>query len=301
MYDIVVIGAGPAGMTAALYARRAGRSVLVLERENIGGQITFSPCVENYPSIKKISGMELADNLYEQISDLGAEIEFESVTGIDDCGKIKKVICDGGAVFEAKAVIIASGAKHKKLGIAREDELIGNGVSYCAVCDGAFFRNKTVAVVGGGNTALQDALYLSDICKKVYLIHRRDTFRGDAELVNKLKSLSTVEIVTPATIKELIGEGGLSAIKTVTSEGENERIIEIDGLFVAVGQTPSNAPFSSVMSLDEFGYSDSSEDCKTRTEGVFVAGDCRRKNVRQLATAVSDGAAAAVAACEYIG
>lgn len=301
MYDIIVIGAGPAGMTAALYARRAGRSVLVLERENIGGQITFSPCVENYPSVKKISGMELADNLYEQISELGAEMEFENVAGIEDCGKIKKVICNGGTVFEAKAVIIASGAKHKKLGIAREDELIGNGVSYCAVCDGAFFRNKTVAVVGGGNTALQDALYLSDICKKVYLIHRRETFRGDVELVNKLKALSVVEFVTPATIKELIGEVGLSAIKTVSSEGTNERIIEIDGLFVAVGQIPSNDPFSSVMNLDEFGYADSSEDCKTRTEGVFVAGDCRKKNVRQLATAVSDGAAAAVAACEYIG
>lgn len=301
MYDIIVIGAGPAGMTAALYARRAGRSVLVLERENIGGQITFSPCVENYPSVKKISGMELADNLYEQISELGAEMEFENVAGIEDCGKIKKVICNGGTVFEAKAVIIASGAKHKKLGIAREDELIGNGVSYCAVCDGAFFKNKTVAVVGGGNTALQDALYLSDICKKVYLIHRRETFRGDVELVNKLKTLSVVEFVTPATIKELIGEGGLSAIKTVSSEGTNERIIDIDGLFVAVGQIPSNDPFSSVMSLDEFGYADSSEDCKTRTEGVFVAGDCRKKNVRQLATAVSDGAAAAVAACEYIG
>ncbi len=294
MYDIIIVGAGPAGMTAALYAGRAGRSVLLLEKETVGGQITYSPCVENYPFVKKISGMELADNLFEQINELGAQIEFETVTSIENDGEIKRVICEG-AVYEARAVIIASGAKHKKLGLEREDELIGSGVSYCAVCDGAFFKDKTTAVVGGGNTALQDALYLADICKKVYLIHRRDSFRGDLELVNKLKKLTNVEIITPAKITALLGDNVLSGI-----ELDNGRRILLDGLFVAVGQAPKNEPFSSVIDLDEFGYADSAEDCVTRTEGIFVAGDCRQKTVRQLATAVADGASAATHACEYL-
>lgn len=294
MYDIIIVGAGPAGLTAALYARRAGRSVLVIEKETIGGQITFSPCVENYPSVKKISGMELADNFYEQVNDLGAEIEFDNVTSIELSGDVKKVICEYSS-YEARAVIIASGAKHKKLGLEREDELIGCGVSYCAVCDGAFFKDKTAAVVGGGNTALQDALYLSDICKKVYLIHRRDAFRGDAELVNKLRALDNVEIVTPASIKTLVGDSSLTGIVL-----EDGREIELDGLFVAVGQTPENGPFSSVIELDTAGYADSAEDCETRTTGIFVAGDCRKKTVRQLATAVADGATAATHACEYL-
>lgn len=294
MYDIIIVGAGPAGMTAALYARRAGRSVLILEKEMVGGQITYSPCVENYPSVKKISGMELADNLFEQINDLGAEIEFETVVSVEADGHIRRVICEG-ASYEARAVIIASGAKHRKLGLDREEELIGRGVSYCAVCDGAFFRDKTTAVVGGGNTALQDALYLSDICKKVYLIHRRDSFRGDLELVNKLRNLTNVEIITPANITALLGDEQISAV-----ELDNGRRILIDGLFVAVGQSPENTPFSSVIDLDNNGYADSSEDCGTRTQGIFVAGDCRKKTVRQLATAVADGATAATHACEYL-
>ncbi|MBE6632497.1 MAG: FAD-dependent oxidoreductase [Ruminococcaceae bacterium] len=294
MYDIIIVGAGPAGLTAALYARRAGRSVLVIEKETIGGQITYSPCVENYPSVKKISGMELADNFYEQVSDLGAEIEFDAVVSIEVEGDAKKVIGEG-SVYEGRAVIIASGAKHRKLGLEREDELIGSGVSYCAVCDGAFFKGKTTAVIGGGNTALQDALYLADICKKVYLIHRRDAFRGDAELVNKLRVLENVEIVTPASVKALLGDNSLTGI-----ELDNGRIIELDGIFIAVGQTPENEPFSSLIALDEAGYADSREDCKTRTDGIFVAGDCRKKTVRQLATAVADGATAATHACEYL-
>ncbi len=294
MYDIIVVGAGPAGMTAALYAKRAGRSVLVIEKEIIGGQITYSPSVENYPFIKKISGMELADNLFEQINELGAEIEFDRVMAIEAEGDIKRVICED-ATFEARAVIIAGGAKHKKLGLEREDDFIGSGVSYCAVCDGAFFKGKNVAVVGGGNTALQDALYLADLCKNVYLIHRRDSFRGDVELVNKLRERTNVEIVTPANIVNLLGDKILSGI-----ELDNERRILLDGLFVAVGQSPENQPFSNVIDIDEGGYADSDEGCLTKTPGIFVAGDCRKKSVRQLATAVADGATAATHACEYL-
>ncbi len=294
MYDIIIVGAGPAGMTAALYARRAGRSVLIIEKETVGGQITFSPCVENYPFVKKMSGMELADNLFEQINELGAEIEFDTVTSIEKIDGFIKVVCEFES-YETKVVIIASGAKHKKLGLLREDELIGSGVSYCAVCDGAFFKNKTTAVVGGGNTALQDALYLADICEKVYLIHRRDSFRGDAELVNKLKANPSVEIVTPANITALLGDNALVGV-----ELDNGRKLMIDGLFIAVGQSPENQPFSSVIALDEAGYADSGEDCSSITEGIFVAGDCRKKDVRQLATAVADGATAATRACEYI-
>lgn len=294
MYDIIIVGAGPAGMTAALYARRAGRSVLLIEKETIGGQITYSPCVENYPFVKKMSGMELADNLFEQINELGAEIEFETVMGIELDGDIKRVVCEY-ETYEAKSVIIASGAKHKKLGLDREEDLIGSGVSYCAVCDGAFFRDKTTAVVGGGNTALQDALYLADLCKKVYLIHRRDRFRGDLELVNKLKSKQNVEIVTPANIKALLGDKVLDGI-----ELDSGRRILLDGLFIAVGQAPENGAFASVIDLDEYGYADSEESCGSRTAGIFVAGDCRKKTVRQLATAVADGASAATHACEYL-
>ena len=294
MYDIIIVGAGPAGMTAALYARRAGKSVLLIEKETIGGQITFSPCVENYPFVKKMSGMELADNLFEQINELGAEIEFDRVVSVENDGDIKRVICDGGS-FEAKAVILAGGAKHRKLGIANEDEFVGSGVSYCAVCDGAFFKNKDTAVVGGGNTALQDALYLSDICRKVYLVHRRTEFRGDAGLVSKIKERTNIEIVTPSRITALLGDGKLSGI-----ELDSGRRILLDGLFVAVGQSPENEPFASVIELDRSGYADSSEECTTRTAGIFVAGDCRKKAVRQLATAVSDGAAAATHACEYL-
>ncbi len=294
MYDIIIVGAGPAGMTAALYAKRAGKSVLLIEKEMIGGQITYSPCVENYPFVKKISGMELADNLFEQINELGAEIEFDKVNSIEINGNIKKVICDSGE-FEAKAVIIAGGAKHKKLGLDREDDLIGSGVSYCAVCDGAFFKDKNAAVVGGGNTALQDALYLSDICKKVYLIHRRDAFRGDIDLVNKIRERENIEIVTPAKIVAFLGDKQLSGV-----ELDSGRRILLDGLFVAVGQAPENEQFRDVIELDEGGYAASGEDCRTKTEGVFVAGDCRQKNVRQLATAVADGASAATHACEYL-
>ncbi|MGN1047763.1 MAG: NAD(P)/FAD-dependent oxidoreductase [Eubacteriales bacterium] len=299
MYDVIVVGAGPAGMTAALYALRAGKKVLLIEKENIGGQITFSPHVENYPALKSVSGLEFSDALYEQINEHGAEFEFDAVTKIV-CGQdTKKVYC-GEKIHEARAVILATGAKHKKLGVPRENELVGRGVSYCAVCDGAFFKEKAVAVCGGGNTALQDALYLAEECSKVYLIHRRSSFRGDSKLLKKLEALENVEIVTPAVIKALDGENELTGIIVSAPDGQNERNISAEGLFVAVGQTPENETFKEIIELDDFGYALAGEDCLTNIPGLFVAGDCRSKNVRQLTTAVGDGASAAVAACEYI-
>lgn len=299
MYDIVIIGAGPAGMTAALYALRAGKKVLVIEKETFGGQITFSPHVENYPGMKSMSGNEFSDSLLDQILEHGAETEFDEVTGIDVSDKIKKVFC-GEKVYEAKAIIIATGAKHRELGVEGEKELVGRGVSYCAVCDGAFFKGKVVAVAGGGNTALQDAIYLADGCEKVYLVHRRDEFRGDKRLVDKLKTLNNVEFVISSTIEKLdSNENGLQGIYVKTRDGI-ERNISVSGLFVAVGQEPSNGFLGEKISLDSAGYVDANENCLTNVEGVFVAGDCRHKSVRQLTTAVGDGACAAVAACEYI-
>lgn len=297
MYDIIVIGAGPAGMTAAIYALRAGKKVLVVEKENVGGQIVNSPKVENYPGFAQISGSDFADALMEQVTSLGADFAYREAKEIVDCGDKKTVIC-GKKSFDARCVIIASGSKHKKLGIADEDRLVGAGVSYCAVCDGAFFAHKDVAVCGGGNTALQDALYLADICRKVYLIHRRTEFRGDAELAERLKYVSNVEIITPCVIKKLVGDNELSSL--LLDKNGDEKTIEVSGLFIAVGQKPETENFADVIKLDSAGYAASGEDCKTVTEGIFVAGDCREKNVRQLTTAVGDGSAAAVAAAEYL-
>ena len=297
MYDIIIVGAGPAGMTAAIYAIRAGKKVLVIEKGNVGGQIVNSPKIENYPGFAQISGSDFADALMEQVTSLGADFSYREAKEIIDCGDKKTVIC-GKKSFESRAVIIACGSKHKKLGIKNEDRLVGAGVSYCAVCDGAFFAHKDVAVCGGGNTALQDALYLTEICRKVYLIHRRNEFRGDAELAEKLKSVSNAEIITPCTIKELVGESELSAL--ILDKNGEEKTIEVSGLFVAVGQTPETKIFEDIIKLDSDGYAASGEDCKTVTDGIFVAGDCRKKAVRQLATAVGDGAAAAVSAIEYI-
>ena len=298
MYDIIIIGGGPAGLTAAVYARRAGKSALVIEKNAFGGQISWSPRVENYPGFISIGGVELGDRLLEQAMEQGAEVELEEVVSVEDRGSSKLVRCESGAEFEAKALIIATGAKPRMLGLPREEEFIGNGVCFCAVCDGAFYKGLPVAVNGGGNSALQDALLLSEKCSRVYLIHRRDSFRGEAKLVEALRARGNVEFVLNARVSSLFGEDGLEGV-TVEQSGQ-ERSLYVKGLFVAVGHKPDNAAFSSLMELDLAGYALSGEDCATRTPGLFVAGDCRSKKVRQLATAVSDGAAAALAACEYL-
>ncbi len=298
MYDIIIIGGGPAGLTAATYARRAGKSVLVIEKNAFGGQITWSPKVENFPGFVSVSGVELGDKLLEQAMEQGAEVELEEVETLTVNGGVKRVRCVSGAEFEARAVIIATGARPRMLGLPREQELIGNGVCFCAVCDGAFYKGQDVAVNGGGNSALQDALLLSETCRKVYLIHRRDSFRGEAKLVDALKAKDNVEFILGARITELVGEDELCGLK-LDCNGET-RNIDVTGLFVAIGHAPDNGKFSNLIALTEAGYADSNEDCLTVTPGVFTAGDCRRKSVRQLTTAVADGSVAALAACAYL-
>ncbi|MBR2283714.1 MAG: FAD-dependent oxidoreductase [Ruminococcus sp.] len=297
-YDIVVIGAGPAGLTAAIYARRAAKSVLVLEAVSYGGQIINTPDIENYPAAAHISGFDFATKLYEQAKALGAEIVFEKAVDIRDGGSEKTVVTTKNE-YPCKAVIIATGSANRKLGIEDEDKLVGRGVSYCATCDGAFYRKKRVAVVGGGNTALEDALYLADIAEKVYLIHRRDSFRGEEQTAAALRERENVEFVLNSNVTKLIAEKKLTAVE-VTDKSGAVSVIEVNGLFVAVGRIPENQNFSAVIELDESGYAAADESCRTRTPGVFVAGDNRTKEVRQLVTAAADGAVAATEAVKYI-
>ena len=298
VYDILIIGGGPAGLTAATYACRAGKTVLVLEKAAFGGQITWSPRVENFPGFVSISGNELGDKLLEQAMEQGAEVELEEVAGLARNGETWTVRCDSGAAFEGRAVILATGAHPRMLGIPREEELVGSGVGYCAVCDGAFYKGKAVAVNGGGNSALQDALLLSESCSKVYLIHRRDSFRGEQKLVEALQARENVEFVLNASVTALLGEEELSGL-TVEQNGQS-REIPVEGLFVAIGHQPDLEAFAPWLNRDKAGYADAGEDCLTPTEGLFVAGDCRKKAVRQLTTAAADGAVAALAACRWL-
>ena len=297
MYDIIIVGGGPAGLTAATYARRAGKSVLVTEKNAFGGQITWSPKVENFPSVISISGTELGDRLLEQAMEQGADAGLEEVVSVS-AGEVKTVKCQSGAEFQARAVIIAAGAKPRMLGLPREEELIGSGVGFCAVCDGAFYKGRPVAVNGGGNSALQDALLLAETCSRVYLIHRRDSFRGEARLVDALRAKENVDFVMNASVVELLGESELTGI-VVEQQGQRWEIA-VEGLFVAVGHQPDVNLFENLIELDKGGYALSGEDCLTGTPGIFVAGDCRSKSVRQLTTAMADGSVAALAACAYL-
>lgn len=298
MHDVIIIGGGPAGLTAAVYARRAGKSVLVLEKNTFGGQITWSPRVENYPGFVSITGVELGDRLLEQAMEQGAEVELEEAVGVrrDEAGMT--VLCVSGAKLQARAVILATGARPRMLGLAREAELVGSGVSYCAVCDGAFYRDRAVAVAGGGSSALQDALLLSETCEKVWLIHRRADFRGEQRLVEALRRRANVELVLEAVVTELLGDDTLRGI-ALEQRGER-RELAVDGLFIAIGSEPENGLFEPLLRLDAAGYADAGEDCATPAPGVFVAGDCRAKRVRQLTTAVADGAVAALAAARWV-
>ncbi len=300
MKDIIIIGAGPAGLTAAIYALRAGKSVLILEAQSYGGQIINTPDIENYPGLKSVSGFDYATTLYEQATGFGAEIEYTSAVSIEDKGEIKTVHTDSGESFDARAVILATGAKNKHIGIDREEELTGRGISYCATCDGAFFKGKDVAVCGGGNTALSDALFLSAYCRTVYLIHRRDQFRGSDADVKKISDKENVKFVLNSTVEKLNGEQTLSSVTVKDKITGETKDIEVSALFVAIGQEPDNSSFENVAELDDKGYIDSPESCTTKTAGVFTAGDCRKKEVRQLTTAVADGAVAALAAVSYI-
>lgn len=293
MYDIIIIGAGPAGLTSAIYARRAMKSVLVLEALSYGGQIINTLSIENYPAMPGVSGFDFATNLYNQAKDLGADIKFEKVLEIKD-GSLKKVVTSKEE-YECKCVIIATGCENRKLGLPLEEELTGRGISYCATCDGNFYKGKIVAVVGGGNTALEDALYLSDIASKVYLIHRREEFRGEESTLNLLKKKGNIEFILNSNVTKLVGNDKLEKIIV-----NDDKEIEVSGLFVAIGKIPENENFRKLINLDDNGYIDSSEDCHTNISGIFVAGDARRKDLRQLVTATSDGAVAANEAIKYI-
>lgn len=298
MYDIIVIGAGPAGLTAAVYGRRAGKSVLILERSTFGGQVTYSPKIENFPAYVSVSGAELADKMVEQALFQGADIEMETVKAVEKTENGFKVITEG-EVYEGLSVIIAVGVRHRLLGLDRETDFIGNGISFCAVCDGAFYEKGTVAVIGGGNSALQEALMLSEICAKVYVVQNLATLTGEESLREQLYAKSNVEVIVNTVVKSLEGEDSLRAIQIENTENGEERTLEIDGMFVAIGLVPENDIYKDLVQLDR-GYIVSDEGCKTATEGVYTAGDCRTKTVRQIATAVADGATAALAACAYI-
>ncbi len=299
MTDIIIVGAGTAGLTAAIYAQRAGKSVMLFEGTAVGGQIINTPDVENYPGIAHTSGFEFANALFEQAKSFGAEIRYEAVKEIRDEGAVKKVLTGSGE-YEAKAVILATGAKNRPLGLAREQDLIGHGISYCATCDGMFYRGKDVAVAGGGNTALEDALFLTNFCRHVYLIHRRDAFRGDEKNVSLLKAKENVEFVLNANVTSILGDDKVEGVEVTDKFSGEKRELPVSGFFIAVGQMPANEAFSGIVTLDDKGYISAGESCETGTAGIFTAGDCRTKEVRQLTTAASDGAVAALAAAKYV-
>ena len=295
MYDIIIIGCGPAGMTAGIYAARANKKVLIIEKETIGGQISSSPLVENYPGYKEISGSELANNMFEQVTALGVDVELDEVKKIE-YGKIKKVITLDN-VYEAKAVIIATGSRYKLLGLKNEDNLIGNGIHFCVACDGAFFKDKIVAVIGGGNSAVINAITLSDICKKVYVIQIIDKLTAESTLVEKLMEKENVEIILNAKVTELIGEDNLQAIKVNILNKVRE--IKLDGMFISIGLIPQSDFLKELLPINKYGYIESNN-CVTEKDGIFVAGDCRDKQIRQLTVATSDGTTAALDAIAYL-
>lgn len=300
MTDIIVIGAGTAGMTAALYALRNGKSVTVFEQETIGGQIASSPRVENFPSQQSLSGLELSDKLFEQITSHGAELELGKVLSVEKKGEGHFVVTSEYGEYEAKAVILAGGVHHKKIRLPREDELVGNGISYCAVCDGAFYKDKDVALIGDGNTALQYALLLSNYCNKVYVCTWFERFFGDQSLVKALKSRENIQWIPNCSLKGFIADDKLTGLQFGYREKEGGFDLAVEGCFIAIGQVPDNKAFSNLADLDKDGYVVADESCTTKTPGFFVAGDCRTKKIRQLTTAAADGACAAVAAGNYI-
>ena len=299
MYDIGIIGGGTAGMTAAIYGQRAGKKTIIIEGGVFGGQITSSPNVENYPGIPSVSGSEFSMNLLDQAVKLGAETAMDQVTGIREEDGVK-IIETAGKEYPCRSVILATGVTHRHLGIPNEERLTGAGVSYCATCDGMFFRGRDVAVIGGGSTALQDAEFLSNYCRKVYLIHRRDEFRGEDSIVKRLQGKENVEFILSATVKEIIGDQAVERLIVNSKKSGKEFKLDVSGVFIAVGQIPKNEIFADVVKLDADGFILAAEDCITSRPGIFAAGDCRTKEVRQLTTAAADGAVAALAACKYI-
>lgn len=300
MYDIIIVGGGPAGISAGIYARRAGKSTLVIERSALGGQMTYSPKIENYPAMLSVSGNELAEAMTDQLIQLGGEFEFDEVTAVRDDGENKAVVTHENE-FSARAVILANGVKHRMLGLEGEEKLVGSGISFCAVCDGAFYRDLDVAVIGGGNSAMQEALLLSEGCRSVTVVQNLSDFTGEKRLAESLGAKNNVKTLFDTVVEGFVtSEGTLKGIRvknTATGEGSE---IACDGVFVAIGLVPENDAFGSLVPLDDRGYYKVGEDCTAPTHGIFVAGDCRSKKTRQITTAVADGAVAALAACSYI-
>ena len=301
MHDIIVVGGGPAGLTAAIYALRAGKTVLVIEKNGFGGQIAYSPKVENIPGFQVVTGTEFADKLAEQAMALGADVELEKVTVVEKNGDVFTVSTEEGSAYEAKAVILAVGVKHRTLGLPGEEDLIGNGISFCAVCDGAFYTGQHAAMIGGGNSAMQEALLLSEVCSKVTIVQNLADFTGERKLADLLHQKENVEIIFNTVVTGYkTTDGALSGLQLRNEETGAISEIDVDGAFLAVGLMPENEPFAALADLNNWGYFDSVEDCKTKTEGVFVAGDCRSKTIRQVVTAAADGAIAAMNACRYL-
>ena len=298
MTDIIIIGAGPAGLTAAVYALRAGKSVLLIEKGALGGQMTFSPKIENYPGFLAVSGNELADRMTEQALSLGAEIELGEVTAVETEGDVKKVVTEDG-VYEAKAVIVATGAKHRHLGLPGEEALIGNGISFCAVCDGDFYRDGSVLVVGGGNSAMQEALLLSEVCRQVTMVQNLAFLTGEQALMDQIAAKKNVRVIYESVADALLGDGEFKGLRIrSTATGETQDLFA-DGLFVAIGLQPDTASVEGLLALEN-GYIKAGENCETGVPGVFTAGDCRTKAIRQVSTAAADGAVAALAAVKFL-
>lgn len=299
MYDVLIVGAGTAGMTAGIYVQRAGKKALVLDEKGYGGQIVNTATVENYPGFVNISGTEFTERIHEQAVELGVDFKVEKVKNAKKKGEVF-VVSTGDSQYEVKSVIIATGVKNRELGIPGEEKFKGSGVSFCATCDGNFFKGRDIAIIGGGNTALEDAEVMSGIANKVYLVHRRDEFRGDKLTVKRLSVKDNVEFVLNSKPVEITGGFAVDGLKVENTEDGSPKTLKVDGIFVAVGQNPDNKAFEGLVKLDSAGYVDAGEDCVTSAEGIFVAGDCRTKKVRQLTTAASDGSVAAAGAVEYI-
>ena len=299
MHDIVIVGGGPAGLTAAIYARRAARGVLIIEKSAFGGQMTYSPKVENFPGIKSASGNEIADQMLEQALALGAEVEVDTVTRITQNPDETKTVVGESGEYRARAVIIAVGCRHRRIGVPREEDFVGKGISYCAVCDGAFYAGRRVAVIGGGNSALQTALMLSESCERVTVVQNLMAFTGEERLIRQVGEKANIEVMFGYVVDGIIGGDAFEGV-VLRDERGGQVELRVDGVFVSIGLVPENEAFSDVAELDEEGYFDSDESCTTKTEGVFVAGDCRRKRIRQITTAIADGTVAALAACRYL-